>query len=130
MSVSIPQDLVERIAIAMDSKSKDSVLKALDSLYEEINKALTKHRFLLISIIEGEHSQDRMAAIMAEIAVKSASLGYTPKSLQESYEDASEASDRMAICLERARAESMAFNSGIALLTQAANALRDFVEKM
>lgn len=130
MSVSIPQDLMDRIIVAMDSKSKDSVLKALASLFEEINNALMKHRFLLINIIEGEHSQDRIGAVIAEIAIKRAALGYMSPSLQETYNDAIEASERMTRCLENARAESKAFTAGIKLLTQAANALKEFVEKM
>lgn len=130
MSVSIPQDLMDRIIVAMDSKSKDSVLEALASLYEEINNALMKHRFLLINIIEGEHSQDRIGAVIAQIAIKRASLGYMPASLQETYNDATEASERMTKCLEDARAKSKAFMVGIKLLTQAADALKVFVEKL
>lgn len=128
MSVSIPQDLVNRITLAMDSKSKEFLHKALSSLYEEINNSLAKHRYLLINIIEGEHSQDRIAAIIAKITLKRASLGYMPNSLQESYNDALDASEQMSKCIVTAREQSRALLTGIKTLTEAANALKQFTD--
>jgi transposase-like protein len=121
---------MDRIVLAMDSKSKESVTKALASLFEEINNALVKHRYLLINIIEGEHSQDRIGCVIAELALRKASLGYMPDELQETYEESVDASERISRCLETAREQSKIFMDGIKTLTEAANALKTFAEKI